>query len=95
MDPKIFLGNDNQVVILLLLFITALLTKRIVPWWVHNEALEKLKAYEDAAPKLITEIQNLMESLHQQEQVDNTAPRTPRVRSPRARPYRTIRKEAK
>lgn len=64
---KVLLDSDLSVVILLLAFITGLLTKRIIPWWVHDDALEKLKAYEDAAPKLISEIQNLMDMLHEGE----------------------------
>lgn len=64
---ELLIGNDAAVITLLLLFITGILTKRIVPWWVHDDALEKLKAYEDAAPKLITEIQHLMDVLHEQD----------------------------
>lgn len=65
---KLLIGNDTAVITLLLLFITALLTKRIVPWYVHQEALDKLKKYEDAAPGLIENIQRLMEIYEQEEQ---------------------------
>jgi hypothetical protein len=58
---KLLIGNDTAVITLLLLFITALLTKRIVPWYVHQEALDKLKKYEDAAPGLIENMNRLME----------------------------------
>lgn len=59
----LLIGNDTAVITMLLLFITGILTKRIVPWYVHEEALTKLKKYEDAAPGLITEVNRLMEVL--------------------------------
>ena len=55
-----FLNGDLDVVTLLFLFITGLLTKRFVPWWVYEDVLEKLKAYEDAAPELITDVRRLI-----------------------------------
>lgn len=93
MDPKIFLGTDSQTIILLLLFITGILTKRIVPWWIHNEALEKLKAYEDAAPKLITEIQTLMDSLYHQQEAEDEPVTGPTRRKPTPNARRVVRRQ--
>ena len=65
-----FLNGDLDVVTLLFLFITGLLTKRFVPWWVHEEVLEKLKAYEDAAPELITDVRRLIELIDEDDEGD-------------------------
>ena len=52
--------NDPTTVSLLILFILGLLTKRFVPWWVHEDAIRRLRVYEEAAPELITEVRRLM-----------------------------------
>ncbi len=69
------IGNDTAVITMLLLFITGLLTKRFVPWWVHEDVLRKLEEYEEAAPELITEVQRLMSLLEENE---NDLPRVVR-----------------
>lgn len=58
-----FISGDNEIVLMLLMFITGLLTKRFVPWWVYEDVLKKLEEYEKAAPELITETKRLMELL--------------------------------
>lgn len=68
------IGSGADVITLLLLFIVGLLTKRFVPWWVHEEALRKLREYEEAAPELITQVQRLVKALDEKEK-----PRTPHV----------------
>lgn len=55
-----FISGDNEIVLMLLMFITGLLTKRFVPWWVYEDVLKKLKEYEEAAPELIAETRRLM-----------------------------------
>lgn len=67
---ELLVGNDTAVITMLLLFITALLTKRVVPWYVHEEALNKLKKYEDAAPGLISEVNRLMDVIDKQEKTE-------------------------
>lgn len=67
-------GSDAPVVTMLLLFITALMTKRIVPWYVHEAALKKLQRYEDAAPDLISEINNLLDIVAEQRAVPEKRP---------------------
>lgn len=57
------LNGDLDAASLLLLFIIGILTKRFVPWWIHEEVLEKLKEYEDAAPELLDEITTLIETI--------------------------------
>lgn len=80
---SLLIGNDTAVITLLLLFITALLTKRIVPWYVHQEALDKLKKYEDAAPELIENMNRLME-MYEQDQGEQDRMSTPK--NPRRNP---------
>lgn len=63
-------GNSSAVIVMLLLFIAGLLTKRFVPWWVYEDVLKKLKEYEDAAPSLISEIRRLMILLDNQQDVN-------------------------
>ncbi len=54
-------SGDLNVVSLLMLFILGILTKRFVPWWIHEEVLIKLKEYEDASPDLLVKIRELVE----------------------------------
>lgn len=65
----LLIGNDTAVITMLLLFITAILTKRIVPWWVYEDVVKQLKEYEEAAPELITEVQQLITLLNKEEKV--------------------------
>lgn len=77
------IGSGADVITLLLLFIVGLLTKRFVPWWVHEEALRKLREYEEAAPELITQVQRLVKKLEEAEK-----PQTPHVVRTRIRTKR-------
>lgn len=61
------LGGNLDGATLLMLFIIGILTKRFVPWWVHEEALKKLKEYEDAAPVLLDEVSTLIDLLHEED----------------------------
>ena len=49
------LSPEGLCVTLLVLFIT----KRIVPYWIHDEALERLKRYEEQTPVLLHEFREL------------------------------------
>ena len=82
------ISGDNEIVMLLLLFITMLLTKRIVPWWLYEETLKKLKEYEEAAPELITETRRLMELLGQDTaaRIEVAVKPKPPVRNPKIKP---------
>ena len=66
MQPLIdvIVSGDLNTTTLLLLFILGILTKRFVPWWVHEEALEKLEQYEQSAPELLDEIGTLIDILN-------------------------------
>ncbi len=79
------IGSGADVITLLLLFIVGLLTKRFVPWWVHEEALRKLREYEEAAPELITQVQRLVKALDekQKEQPHNPHAVQTRIRAKR------------
>ena len=79
------IGSGADVITLLLLFIVGLLTKRFVPWWVHEEALRKLREYEEAAPELITQVQRLVKALDEK---DNGKPAVPHVVRTRIRAKR-------
>lgn len=57
----LFVGKDTAVITMLLLFVTALLTKRVVPWYVYEDVLRKLTAYEELAPSLKAEIDRLIQ----------------------------------
>lgn len=48
---------------LLLLFILGILTKRFVPWWIHEDVVKKLEEYESVAPGLVDEISELVDLL--------------------------------
>lgn len=49
---------------LLLLFILGILTKRFVPWWIHEDVLRKLEEYEEVAPGLVEEVSELIAILN-------------------------------
>lgn len=57
------LTGELNTVSLLLLFIVGILTKRFVPWWVHEEVVKKLEEYEQAAPALLDEVSTLINLL--------------------------------
>jgi hypothetical protein len=57
------LSGDLDSASLLMLFIVGILTKRFVPWWIHEEVVEKLQEYEDAAPALLEEVSILVEQI--------------------------------
>jgi hypothetical protein len=84
----LLIGNDTAVITMLLLFITGLLTKRFVPWWVYEDVVKKLKEYEEAAPELITEVQRLMTLLEDTESIA-----TPRARKVNPKRRRTTQRE--
>lgn len=54
------LGGELGSTSLLMLFILGLLTKRFVPWWVHEGVLEKLNEYEKEVPALSREVKELI-----------------------------------
>ena len=58
------LNGDLNTTSLLLLFILGILTKRFVPWWVHEDALDKLEQYEQSAPELLDAIDTLTDVLN-------------------------------
>lgn len=60
---EVLQGNLDGATILFL-FIIGILTKRFVPWWIHEEALEKLAEYEDAAPALLDEVSRLIDAIN-------------------------------
>ena len=57
-------NGDLDTASLLMLFIVGILTKRFVPWWVHEEVLEKLEQYEEAAPALLEVVDQLNDLLN-------------------------------
>jgi hypothetical protein len=59
------LSGDLDAASLLLLFIVGILTKRFVPWWIHEEVLEKLDEYEKTAPALLDEVSLLIELINE------------------------------
>lgn len=60
----VIVSGDLNTTTLLMLFILGILTKRFVPWWVHEEALEKLEQYEESAPELLDSIEILIGALN-------------------------------
>ncbi len=56
-------AGDLNSVSLLMLFIIGLLTKRFVPWWVHEDVLDRLYEYEEATPALIDEFKELIRTV--------------------------------
>ena len=75
---------------LLMLFILGILTKRFVPWWIHEEALEKLKEYEDAAPALLDEVSTLIDLINDDQQYTSRAT-TDRVQQRQERLHHAVR----
>ena len=69
------LAGELDAASLLLLFIVGILTKRFVPWWIHEEALEKLEQYESTAPALLDEIGELIELMQTQQEEDSFSER--------------------
>lgn len=69
------LSGDLDTASLLILFIIGILTKRFVPWWIHEEVVHKLDEYEEAAPALMDEVSHLIDLL-----TDNDLDRNPRER---------------
>lgn len=64
------LQGDLNTITLLAAIIVGIFTKRIIPWWIHDEVVQKLKAYEEAAPELITQIRGLMDIIQEQEELN-------------------------
>lgn len=62
------LGGDIDTVTLLLLFIVGILTKRFVPWWIHEDVVERLKKYEAVSPSLIESLNDLAELLDERDE---------------------------
>ena len=81
---NLLIGNDTAVITMLLLFITGLLTKRFVPWWVYEDVVRQLKEYEEAAPELIAEVKRLITLMEKEEKSETSriiaSPRKKRVR---------------
>lgn len=57
------LNGDLNTQALLILFIIGILTKRFVPWWVHDDVVQELKKYEEDAPQLMDAVQALTEEV--------------------------------
>lgn len=74
---ELLVGNNGAVIPLLLLFITGLLTKQIVPGSVHREVLSKLQEYETVAPKLIEDVNTLSNLVKRIEENNMTAQKSP------------------
>lgn len=86
MDPlNLLVTEDASVVFLLTTFIVLLLTKRIVPWWMYEDAIDKLKKYEEAAPGLVDRVDKLSETIDawydEQQYEDYYEPPPPRTRN--------------
>lgn len=65
------LSGELDAASLLILFIIGILTKRFVPWWIHEEALEKLEQYESTAPALLDEVGELIDLMQTQSGREN------------------------
>lgn len=65
------ISGDLNTASLLMLFIIGILTKRFVPWWVHEEALDKLDEYERTAPVLMDEVTTLIDILNNDPQFND------------------------
>lgn len=74
-------SQDVSVVALLGAFIVGLLTKRFVPWWVYEEALKKLREYEETAPELIDEMQKMMAILEDPKTIERLNIVAPQVKT--------------
>ena len=81
---------------LLMAFIIGILTKRFVPWWIHEEALEKLAQYEDAAPALLEEVTRLIDTINNDpDAADKPATQRRRVRERQEELHNVIRTRPK
>lgn len=69
------MAGDLDAASLLLLFIVGILTKRFVPWWIYEEALEKLEQYESTAPALLDDIGELIDLMQSQQGKDKLSER--------------------
>lgn len=74
------INGDLDTASLLMLFIVGILTKRFVPWWVHEEVLEKLDEYEKAAPALLDEVSTLIDLLNDPKVLRTIEEQAPEVR---------------
>lgn len=93
------LSGEINSVALLILFIIGILTKRFVPWWVHEEVVKKLEEYEEASPELIEEVRKLMDIMHDPrrvQQVDIQAPNAEEIHieSRKSVPVRRVRRSS-
>lgn len=91
------LSGDFNTATLLILFIIGILTKRFVPWWIHEDVVKKLEEYEEASPELISEVRKLMDIMHDPrrvQQVDIQAPNAEEIhiQSKKAVPVRRVRR---
>ena len=73
------LSQDLSVTTLLAIFIVGLFTKRFVPWWIHEEVLNKLKEYEETAPQLVDEMQKVLTLLEDPNNISRINVVAPRV----------------
>lgn len=60
------LSGELNTTTLLILFIIGILTKRFVPWWIHDDVVQELKKYEEDAPKLMDAVQELTDEVRNQ-----------------------------
>lgn len=74
------INGDLDTASLLMLFIVGILTKRFVPWWVHEEVLEKLDEYEKVAPALLDEVSTLIDLLNDPKVLRTIEEQAPEVR---------------
>lgn len=93
------LSGDLNSATLLILFIIGILTKRFVPWWVHEDVVKKLEEYEEASPELIDEVRKLMDIMEDPtrvRRVDIEAPNAEEITidSRKAVPVRRVRRSS-
>lgn len=74
----LLLSGDTSTT-MLLLFILGLLTKRIVPWYVHEEVVEKLKKYEEQAPEMVEQMELVIKLLEREEKLREAIEKKPTV----------------
>lgn len=74
---QILSGGDINAVSLLILFILGLLTRRFVPWWVHEDVVKKLDEYEEASPDLLEEVRKLMKVMNDPDRIERVDVRAP------------------
>lgn len=93
------LSGDFNSATLLVLFIIGILTKRFVPWWVHEEVVKKLDEYEKDSPELIDEVRKMMEVMNDPkrlQKVDIQAPNAAEINieSRKSVPVRRIKRSS-